>query len=823
MAEYRLRLAPDCSSTVAFIPRSVLIDMQTRTRLEDRVYDLSSHIERDLRLSATAAPDSVEARVQREQTRLFWSQAYLLVGLGGAIGVALVAAQWAVIDHATLLGWFGLLLTVSALWAAAIVIFHRTASRADSHRQWLNGAAIAALVYGLTWSIGAFQLFPAAWFTHQAILTIMFAGLSAGAITVLSSISITGVAFVIPALLPLTYQFALAGTTNARLILGMLLVFLLTLIMANRHLYRTLRENIRLRIEKSLSEAALYESESRYRLMFNQSPLGIVHYDAGGTVLDCNEPLAEILGRPRSTVVGTSMTDDVGDARMATAVRISLRTGWGYYEDTFAANTGRSGTPLRAFFNAIRGPDDECLGGVGIIEDFTQRKRAEEALHREAYYDALTGLPNRRLLADRLEQALRTARRHKRFGALIFLDIDHFKRINDRLGHAAGDRILCRIAERLVNTLRSEDTVARLGGDEFILLLREVSDDEQLAAKGARAVCDKILSVLQESFDTRDGAIRLTASLGITLFPQDDAPPEELLRRSDTAMYSVKRELRGEARFYDRADDHSGHDAAHLEHDLRFALEQNQLLLHYQPIVGKDGAVLGAEALLRWQHPEHGLIPPDRFIPLAEENGLIISIGRWIVVEACKRLREAGPMGAELPVCINVSAQEFHHPGFARHVEETLARTGIDGRRIVFEITESVLIDRVPATIDKMERLRRHGITFTIDDFGTGYSSLTYLKRLPVNTIKIDRSFIRDLESDPTDAAIVEGIIALADRLGLGVVAEGVETADQLALLRDKGCERFQGFYWGRPAPFDEAFGGTNSGASGGPRDPGPG
>lgn len=783
--------------------------MQTRTRLESRVYDLSSHIERDLRLSATKVVDSLEARVQGEQTRLFWSQAYLLVGLGGAIGVALVAAQWAVIDHARLLGWFGLLFAVSVLWATAIVIYHHPATRVGSYRHWLNGAALAALVYGVTWSIGAFQLFPDAWFTNQAILTIMFAGLAAGAITVLSSISVTGVAFIVPALLPLAYQFALAGTTNARLILAMLLVFLLTLVMANRHLYRTLRENIRLRIEKGLSEAALHESESRYRLMFNQSPLGIIHYDTDGIVVDCNVPLAEILGCPRSEVVGTSMVDDVGDARMATAVRISLRTGWGYYEDTYTSNTGAHGTPLRAFFNAVRGPDDEVVGGVGIIEDFTRRKQAEEALYREAYYDALTGLPNRRLLADRLEQALRTARRHGRVGALVSLDIDHFKRINDRLGHSAGDRILCKVAERLVASLRDEDTVARLSGDEFILLLREVADNGELAAKAARAVCDKILAALQESFDTRHGAVRLTASLGITLFPQADAPAEELLRQSDTAMYSVKRDLRGEARFYDLADDHSGHDTAQLEHDLRFALEREQLLLHYQPLVQADGTVLGAEALLRWRHPERGLIPPDRFIPLAEDNGLIISIGRWVFAEVCQRLQESAAAVTGLPISINVSAQEFHHPGFARHVEETLDHTGVDGRRIVFEITESVLIDRVAATIDKMERLRRRGITFAVDDFGTGYSSLTYLKRLPVDTIKIDRSFVRDLEVDAADGAIVEGIITMSDRLGLDVVAEGVETGEQLALLRARGCERFQGFYWGQPAPFETAFGRT--------------
>ena len=778
--------------------------------LRRRLGELNSHIERDLRLAKNEPSDSVEARVHSEQARLFWTQAYLLIGLGIAIAIALMFAQWAVVDHATLVGWLALLLTVSALWGTAALAYSRRGPRPGHDRNWVLGAATAALFYGLTWSTGAFVLFPVDFFSHQAILTVMFAGVSAGAITVLSSISVTGIAFVIPALLPLAYQFALSSHGGAQLILAMLLVFLLTLVMANRHLYSTLRDNIRLRIEKGISEAALHESESRYRLMFNQSPLGVIHYDADGTVLDCNEALLEILGSRHGAMVGSSLIDGAGDAQMASAVRVSLETGWGYYEDTYEPVAGIHTAPLRAFFNAVKDADGNYVGGVGIVEDFTQRKEAERALHEQAYYDPLTRLPNRRLLGDRLEQALTTAQRHDRHGALVFLDVDHFKRINDRLGHTTGDRVLCRVAERLDVTVREEDTVARLSGDEFIVLLREVGENREMAERGARAVCEKIQAALQESIDTPDGQVRLTASLGITLFPQGNATADELLRQSDTAMYRAKREIRGEVRFYEGDTDDAGTPSADLEHDLRFAVERGELELHYQRLLDANEHAIGAEALLRWRHPEHGLVSPDRFIPLAEESGLIISIGRWVLEEACRGLRALDAAGAGgVPISINVSASEFHHAGFARYVEQTLDHLGVDGNRLVIEVTESVLIDRITATIEKMQRLRRRGIRFAVDDFGTGYSSLTYLKRLPVDGVKIDRSFVRDLDSDPADAAIVDGIIAMSQRLDLYVVAEGVETAPQFEHLRASGCGHFQGFYWARPAPLAEAFPGA--------------
>lgn len=770
------------------------------------MFEMSADLGRELRLAEGDSEHSIEAEIRAEQARLFWSQSYLMAGLGLAVGVALAAAQWLVLSHSVIIGWLALLVVLSfASFGLTLYFYKHSAPTPASAQRWLYYGTVFALAHGLVWCAAAFVLFPENNFTHQAILTVMISGIAAGAVTVLSPVSVTGMAFVMPALLPLAYQYAFAGTTAAFLILAMLMVFLLTLVLSNRHLYKTLRDNIRLRIEKAHSEAALYESEARYRLMFSQSPLGVLHYDSKGDVLDCNDMIVEILGTSRKKVLGTSMIHDVADEKMVAAVRTSLQTGWAYYEDTYEPVAGINVTPLRAFFNAVTGNDEAIVGGVAIIEDFSQRKRAEEEIHRRAYYDSLTELPNRRLLRDRLDRSLTSAIRHQRFGALVFMDLDYFKRINDWLGHASGDEVLRSIAERLLKPVREEDTVARLSGDEFIILLPELSDTAKAAREGAAFVCGKLQEVLQKPLHIDGHDLRLTASLGITVFPSDDVTAEELLRQSDTAMYRGKKEVRGEIRFYEAQADAADDSQVTLEHDLQFALERNELEVLYQPIVDGDARGVGAEALLRWRHEKQGMIGPDRFISLAEENGMIIPIGRWMLAEVLERLDHLGA-NSPIQLSINVSAREFHHTGFVRYVEQLLQRTRVDPSRLVFEVTENVLIDRLEWTIRKMERLRRSGVRFVLDDFGTGYSSLTYLKRLPVDGVKIDRDFVRDLETDPSDAAIVEAVVTIAHRLGLYVVAEGIERTTQRDFLLEYGCDRFQGFLWREPTPFETLF-----------------
>lgn len=721
------------------------------------------------------------------------------------MGVALVVAQWPVVAIGPLLTWAATLVIGSLIWFLLGEYFrHAPATDTTAHTwQWL--ALGIALAQGIIWGAAGWALFPPENLSHQAILTVMLAGISAGAVSTLSPVALAGLLFLVPALLPLCYRLALAGQHDALVMLAIVLVLLLTLLLSNRHLYTTLRDNLRLRIEKAVSEAALHESEARYRLMFDQSPLGVLHYDATGRVVACNTTLIEILGTSRKDVLGSSMITEVSDERMAAAVRMSLDTGWGYFEDTYNPVHGINRVPLRIFFNGVTNADGELLGGVAIVEDFSQRKAAEEALNRQAFYDVLTGLPNRRLLADRLGQALKSAQRHQRIGALVFLDIDYFKRINDWLGHNQGDEVLNVIADRLGQAVRSEDTVARLSGDEFIILVPDIGHDEPSARRAIEILTERIQAILQEPMTIGERELRLSASMGISLFPQDEQSPEQLLRQSDTAMYVAKKEVRGEVRFHDDSMDREEDERLGLESELGFALERGQLSLHYQPIVDAGGRITAGEALLRWEHPEHGRVSPERFIPVAEASGLIVALGRWVIEHCCQWITtlDAGERAQLERVAVNVSAREFHHPEFARQLESTLQHYRLDGSWLTLELTENVLIDRVTATIRRMERLRQCGVRFEVDDFGTGYSSLTYLKRLPVDGIKIDRSFVHDVRTDAGDAAIVDAILAMASKLGLDVIAEGVETRDQLAFLQEHGCRRFQGYLWSAPMDAD--------------------
>lgn len=761
---------------------------------------------RFLQFDPEEAADQIDTRVRTEQAHLFWSASFLLLGLGAAVAVALTIAQWPVIEFAAILLWLGILAVVSAVWAIWAYLYRRSRPGGAATERWIRIASALALAYGIAWGAASLLLFPAEVFAHQAILTVMLAGLSAGAITMLSSLPLTGIAFLIPALLPLCYRFALTGSQNALLILAIVLVLILALILSNRHLYTTLRDNLRLRIEKAVSEAALHESEARYRLLFDQSPLGLVHYNADGAIRNCNRAFIDILGSSRDQIEGTSMIDDVSDERMAQAVRDSLDKGWGYYEALYDPLAGINRVMLRAFFNRIAGPDDETLGGVAIVEDFTQRKEAEEALNRQAFYDLLTGLPNRRLLRDRLDKALTQARREAHVGVLLFLDVDYFKRINDWLGHGEGDDVLRAVADRMNAAMRETDTLARLSGDEFILLAPNAGSSKAAAIQSTTRLTERIQTALQQPLTAGGRELRLTASIGATLFPRRGDTPERLLRKADTAMYMAKREVRGEVRFHHESMDTHEAERLGLESELSDAISKDELNFQFQPVVDSDGRAVGAELLLRWQHPWEGEISPERFIPIAEASGLIATIGRWVIDNLCARLAKMEPtQRAKLGrVALNISAREFHHPNFAQYLEGRLDHYRLDGRLITIEVTENVLIENFATTIERMERLRSRGIRFAVDDFGTGYSSLTYLKRLPVDSIKIDHSFIADVVTRPESAAIVDALLAMASRLELDVVAEGVETAEQLDFLAQRQCQYYQGFYWARPMPFDQ-------------------
>ncbi len=433
-----------------------------------------------------------------------------------------------------------------------------------------------------------------------------------------------------------------------------------------------------------------------------------------------------------------------------------------------------------------------------------QHQRAEAKIQQQAHYDALTDLPNRRFLLERLAQELARARRHGHTGAVLFLDLDNFKNINDSLGHTVGDAMLQRVAERLRARTRAEDVAARLGGDEFVVLLPQLDADRGSALIEAEKIAGEIGKLLSETYLVAGHELHATASIGIALFPGDGLTPHDILKHADTAMYRAKAGGRNAARVFLPSMQVAALRRLTVEKELRRGLSEGQLRVHYQPQVNLERQVIGLEGLARWEHPERGLVLPGEFIGVAEETGLIFDVHDWLLDQVCRDIRQLGQKCQGVPcpvVSMNVSPREFRRPGFEQRLASALTASGVRAGNLRLEITESLAMEKVDRVVAKMHTLRELGVTFAVDDFGTGYSSLAYLKQLPVDFLKIDRSFVRDVPEDPNDAKIVEAIIAMSRHLGIKPVAEGVERQETLDFLRNMGCAHFQGWLFGRAAP----------------------
>ncbi len=454
----------------------------------------------------------------------------------------------------------------------------------------------------------------------------------------------------------------------------------------------------------------------------------------------------------------------------------------------------------------VADPTGRTTHFVAIERDITQRKTAEADIERLAFFDPLTRLPNRRLLLDRLQRAIATASRNQCTGALLFIDLDHFKSLNDTLGHDMGDLLLQQVARRLETCIRKSNTVARFGGDEFVILLEELSANPKTAAAQAEIVGEKILDSFSHEFLLGDLEYHSTPSIGVALFGNEINDIDELLKRADLAMYQAKASGRNIVRFFDPDMQAIVNARVTMERDFRRGLQQQEFVLHYQPQSDRDGNITGVEALVRWRHPRRGLIYPDDFITLAEESGMILHLGQWVLHTACQQLVawSAQLNGVPASVAVNISARQFRHPDFVKQATAVIESTGIDPHRLKLELTESMLIDNLEDTIAKMSILKAKGVSFSLDDFGTGYSSLSYLKRLPLDQLKIDRSFVRDILTDPNDAAIAQTIIALGQILGLEVIAEGVETDQQCDFLALLGCHAYQGSLFSQPLPAEQ-------------------
>jgi len=566
----------------------------------------------------------------------------------------------------------------------------------------------------------------------------------------------------------------------------------------------------KLEVIRDVTELRKSEQELRIAAKAFESQEGMYITGADDIIQRVNKTFVETTGYSAEEAIGKTpaiLKSGKHEAEFYQTIRESLEHDDLWQGEIWSRRKSGEIYPEWQTVSVVRGMDGQITHYVYISTDISLRKKSEEQIRMLAFYDPLTQLPNRRLLVDRLKQALMTNTRNKRQGALLFIDIDNFKNINDAQGHDTGDLLLIEAATRLQTCIRQCDTAARVGGDEFVVLLDDLDANETTAATQAEAVGEKIREALGQVYLLNGQEFHSTASIGATLLRGSLMTADEMLRRADAGLYQAKAEGRNTMRFFDPALQALVMARVAMETDLRRAVsEQDQFLLHYQAQVDSSGSLNGAEALVRWMHPNRGMVSPAEFIPIAEETGMILPLGHWVLTTACQQLAiwAERPEMAHLTVAVNVSARQFRLPSFVDEVLALVDFFRINPARLKLEITESMLLDNVDDMIAKMSALKSKGVNFSLDDFGTGYSSLSYLKRLPIYQLKIDQSFVRDVLTDSNDAAIAKTIVALSQSMGLAVIAEGVETEGQRDFLALHGCHNYQGYFFSRPLPAEQ-------------------
>ncbi|WFP51852.1 EAL domain-containing protein [Methylomonas sp. EFPC3] len=563
------------------------------------------------------------------------------------------------------------------------------------------------------------------------------------------------------------------------------------------------------RLDQALKAQRLLDAELRIAATAFESQEGILVLDSAHNILRVNRAFSRITGYPAEFVVGKNPRDlqlDIQRISDYAAMWDAVEADGAWEGETILRSIDGRLFPIHLAISAVTDQEGNLKNYVASFIDISQLKAASEEIERLAFYDALTGLPNRRLLQDRLKHCLAISSRSGRPGALLFIDLDNFKMLNDTLGHDMGDLLLQQVGRRLSGCVREGDTVARLGGDEFVVMLSELGDDKLDASAQTEIVANKILVRLTKPYLLKEHEYRNSPSIGAVLFRDHEFDIEALLKQADIAMYQAKKAGKNTVRFFDPQMQANINARMRLEAELHRALAENRFLLHYQPQVGKNHEVSGAEVLIRCLHPESGLIPPKDFIPLAEEIGLITPIGQWVLETACRQLKrwEANPNTRHLQLAVNVSPRQFRQADFVGKVVRIVRDAAIKPGHLKLELTESLVLDDIDDTIVKMHALRNFGVCFAMDDFGTGNSSLSNLRKLPIAQLKIDQSFIRDILENPDDTVIVQTIIAMAKNLGMDVIAEGVETGAQRSFLEQHGCDAFQGYLFGKPMPITD-------------------
>lgn len=714
-----------------------------------------------------------------------------------AVATLFIPIVWQQTNHLTVLSWWGLISGLS-IGRIALALYRQRFPEQFSHTAWRRWLFWGAMLTAVLWASATPLFFNGSPREVQIAIGLVLAGISAGAITSLAA-NIRLILFYVYLLIaPLSIALFLDGSTLYISIAVMTLVYLAMITVTALEYHRSLLESIQQRFElKNAHEQLLYKEDEARRL-FEHTPTGLFYFDKALHLLSCNQAFAETLETERTSLIGLDM-NQLPDQRILPALRASVLEGErGHYQGSYHTLFSKRELWGDIHSAPLYDKDHQIIGGIGAIQDRTREHLAQQKITRLALYDVLTSLPNRKLLTERIDQSIHHADRTGQLAALLFLDLDDFKRINDSYGHAQGDQLLVEFSERVRNALRDEDTVARLGGDEFVVLAIELGKSPDDAMRHGLRVADKIHSLCAEPFQGGEHSLFTSASVGLVLI-ESGLDANELLRRADTAMYRAKVQGKGQTAFYDAAMDKAAQIYAHTVHRLRLALAEGAFDLHFQPIVRiSDNQTVAAEALIRWHDAELGPVSPAEFIPIAEDANLIRTLGQWVLNEACRQWatweRSGGKHHIEY-LSINVSPRELSEADYIDTLCATLSRHGVSHQHIRLELTESILAENLEQLRSTLLQLRKLDIHCIIDDFGTGYSSLSYLKQLPVSTLKIDRDFVQGVVDDPDAVALIRVMIEIAEQFNYTVVAEGVETEEQrLALARVSPEIHYQGY-----------------------------
>ena len=750
--------------------------------------------------------DPTSQQLQQAQIRLVFEHLANGLRISALLSVILAIIVWPSIPTVIIICWLVM------LWASLGIRWQhyrqfQALGKVKLEAKVWRLRLIASLFFtGLCWGLGAsiFLFYIDSPVVVTVIVVCMFT-LTLSAIPYQCHIPSAYRGYLCSIVIPMTLTLAYLVTDHYLEIIALNILYLWGMLYAAKLFRGFIESSQQLQWKTERLSQELAKSNQQLDEFFNNAPVEMYIKDLEGRYLRINRQFERLFGVKDRDARGKLPRDvhysDLADSTQVHDLEV-LNTGKTIHRHEIAIlkSDNKPHELLTVKFPLV--DSEGSIYGLGaVVTDITDEQAAKNKIEHLANFDALTNLPNRRLMLERLNQYLAYDRRTRGQGALLFLDLDHFKTINDSLGHSTGDLVLCHVAGRLLKNLRNEDTVARIGGDEFVILLTKVDGDAHL--EHVYYTAEKLRKALAVPFHFPDQVLHITCSIGISLLPSgSNANADDLLKQADSAMYSAKNAGRNTCRFFSKDMQIEADARLKLHTELRSAFKNNELNLQYQPHHDAQGRIIGAEALLRWNHPQLGEIAPSVFIPMTEESGLILAIGDWVIREACEQLHHWGKdqTMASLPyLSINISPKQFHHPEFVPQLKQIITENGITPGRLALEMTEGVEIENLELATEKMRTLKALGLRIIIDDFGVGYSSLAYLKHLPLDAIKIDQSFIQDIHLDPNNAAIVEAIIALTHKMGIDVIAEGVETQQQLTTLEEMNCTLYQGFFFSPP------------------------